>query len=106
MHKLGMTWDEAIRAATWVAWRSIRNMYWDNKEGQDELERYRTGRWQDERLGDNEVAVGCLFPGFAADIIATDGDLANDFAKAVSPESISFVMKGGVVYKLDNVSRC
>lgn len=106
MHRLGMTWDEVIRAATWVAWRSIRPMYWDSKEGQDELEHYRTSRWHDQRLGDNEVAVGCLFPGFAADIIATDGDLVNDFATAVSPESISFVMKAGVVYKRNKVPCC
>ncbi|KAI0803227.1 hypothetical protein BC629DRAFT_1581094 [Irpex lacteus] len=37
--------------------------------------------------------------GFAADIIATKGDLERDFNNAIDEESIVFVMKGGRVYK-------
>ncbi|KZT44304.1 hypothetical protein SISSUDRAFT_1012401 [Sistotremastrum suecicum HHB10207 ss-3] len=37
--------------------------------------------------------------GFAADIVASSGDLENDFSHAVSPSAITFVMKGGRVFK-------
>ena len=54
----------------------------------------------------NDVPVGCIAPGFAADIFATNGDLERDCAKAVEARSICFVMKGGVVYKHDGMSFC
>jgi hypothetical protein len=81
-------------------------MYWDSAEGQAEIESYVKGRWQNQQLGDNDVAVGCIHPGFAADIIAIDGDLERDFERAVSAASVSFVMKGGKVYKKDGISFC
>jgi imidazolonepropionase-like amidohydrolase len=64
------------------------------------------GEWEDKVMLDNDVPVGCIAPGFAADIIVTDGDLEGDFEKAVEAQSICFVMKGGVVYKRDGVSCC
>ncbi|PVG01868.1 hypothetical protein CPB86DRAFT_812136 [Serendipita vermifera] len=106
MHRLGMDWKTAIHAATWRSWLCIRNMYWDSDEGHAELESYAKGHWQNQQLGDNDVAVGCIHPGFAADIIAIDGDLERDFQKAISPGSVSFVMKAGKVYKQDGISRC
>jgi hypothetical protein len=48
------------------------------------------------------MCLGCIAPGFAANIIATDGD----FEKAVEARAICFVMKGGVVYKRDGISFC
>ncbi|KAH7886385.1 hypothetical protein F5I97DRAFT_1810064 [Phlebopus sp. FC_14] len=42
--------------------------------------------------------------GFAADIIATSGDLEADFDGAITAASIKFVMKGGKVFKRDGVS--
>ena len=50
-------------------------------------------------VGDNEVPFGAVQRGFAADIIATSGDLENDFENAVDRRAIVFVMKGGTVYK-------
>ena len=52
-------------------------------------------------VGDNEVPFGVLRRGFAADIIATSGDLENDFERAVDKDSIVFVMKGGRIFKRD-----
>jgi imidazolonepropionase-like amidohydrolase len=56
-------------------------------------------------MGDNEVPFGYIARGFAADIIASSGDLlGNDeqgFDDAVSPEKVVFVMKAGKVYKSD-----
>lgn len=109
MHKLGISWEDVIRAATWTAWLCVRGMYWDSEEGRKELEGYvhdDDSGWKDKVMLDNDVPVGCIAPGFAADIIATDGDLEGDFGKAVEAGSICFVMKGGVVYKRDGLSCC
>ena len=64
------------------------------------------GQWEDKVMLGNDVPVGCITPGFAADIIATDGDLEGESEKAVKARLISFVLKGGVVHKLDGVGYC
>jgi imidazolonepropionase-like amidohydrolase len=43
-----------------------------------------------------DKTVGTLAPGFEADIIAVDGDPTADITAVTR---VSFVMKGGVVYK-------
>lgn len=43
-----------------------------------------------------EGQIGCLEPGYMADVIAVPGDPFEDISVL---ESVSFVMKGGVVYK-------
>jgi hypothetical protein len=108
MYRLGTDWKDIIRASTWTSWICIRGLYWDSEEGNDELKACEnpSGGWLDKELKDNDVPVGCLFPGFAADIIATDGDFDKDFEDAVSPAAISFVMKGGVIYKQDGAVCC
>ncbi|KAJ7476656.1 hypothetical protein FB451DRAFT_1396896 [Mycena latifolia] len=50
-----------------------------------------------ESEGDNAVRFGCVRPGWAADIVGLDGDIAADFASTV--RRVEFVMKGGRVYK-------
>ncbi|KAJ7489117.1 hypothetical protein FB451DRAFT_1024217 [Mycena latifolia] len=50
-----------------------------------------------ESEGDNTVRFGCVRPGWAADIVGLDGDVAADFATTV--HRVEFVMKGGRVYK-------
>ena len=57
-------------------------------------------------MGDNDVPFGVVRKGFAADIIATSGDLERDFDNAVDQKSIVFVMKGGKVYKRDGRELC
>ena len=54
-------------------------------------------------VGDNEVPFGLVRRGFAADLIATSGNLDSDFEGAVSPDAISFVMKLGRIYKRDGM---
>ncbi|CAG8682463.1 16593_t:CDS:2 [Acaulospora colombiana] len=66
-------------------------MYWDSDEGHAELESYANGQWQNCQLGDNDVAVGCIHPGFGADIIAIEGDVEEDFEHAISAGSVSFM---------------
>lgn len=70
MVKYGMTPAEAIRSATSLA---------------------------AEALG-KEKSLGRIKPGFAADVIAVDGDPLSDVAVL---EKIGFVMKDGVVYRND-----
>jgi hypothetical protein len=132
-------WKKIIVAATWTSWLSVRNRYWDSKEGQEELKSYAEldstnqtygPNYSDDTnssdtlndfrnitdakdpfekfdriMGDNEVPLGCIAPGFAADIIATDGNLETDLELAVTHRKISFVMKNGVVYKKDGIPR-
>ncbi|MFW6084075.1 MAG: amidohydrolase family protein [Gemmatimonadota bacterium] len=45
-----------------------------------------------------EDRIGAIAPGFAADIIAVDGDPIQDIATL---RNVRFVMKGGVIYKRD-----
>ncbi|KAG8727401.1 hypothetical protein FRC11_013304 [Ceratobasidium sp. 423] len=100
MHSLGMPAVRVLQAATLVGWRCVRSMDWDTQWGEQRLS---TQMKEAAPMGDNEVPFGYLARGFAADIIATSGDLVgNDergFDDAVSPENIVFVMKGGKVYK-------
>lgn len=106
LHRMGVDWERTIRAGTWLSWLCVRNSFWDSEEGEGELRAYEEGTWENKRLADNDVAAGCIYPGFAADIVATDGDLEEDFENAISPAAISFVMKAGKVYKLGGVPCC
>ncbi|KIM20134.1 hypothetical protein M408DRAFT_334125 [Serendipita vermifera MAFF 305830] len=111
MHRLGIPWRDILRSATWTSWLTVRGSYWETDNGQEELASFgRTSEdaslWVDRRMEDNDVPVGCIAPGFAADIIATGEDLAQRFEKAVDAAAIEFVMKGGVVYKRDGLSCC
>jgi imidazolonepropionase-like amidohydrolase len=47
-------------------------------------------------LLDQPKRLGAIAPGFAADIIAVDGDPLADIKQL---EAVKFVMKDGVVYK-------
>ena len=49
------------------------------------------------RMGDK---IGSIAPGYEADIIALDGDPLKDITAV---RRVSFVMKGGVVYKAQNL---
>lgn len=108
MYRLGTNWKDLIRAVTWNSWLCVRGLYWESEEGKAELMSYEGPSllWAEKEMQDNDVPVGCISPGFAADIIATDGDLENDFENAVSQAAISFVMKAGTVYKQNGTSCC
>ncbi|KDQ20345.1 hypothetical protein BOTBODRAFT_27767 [Botryobasidium botryosum FD-172 SS1] len=101
MVKLGADWREVLKWATLGGWECVRGMQWEGKEGERRLrtlvELQESGSCP--RMRDNDVPFGAIRPGFAADIIATSGDLSTDFFSAIEPESIPFVMKGGRVYK-------
>jgi len=104
MYELGMGWREVLRAVTLVSGELVVGMEWKG-EGKDEklqrlVELARKGD-NSAKLGANALPLGLIKPGYAADIIATKGDLERDFVGAIQPESITFVMKGGKVYKKD-----
>ncbi|THH31033.1 hypothetical protein EUX98_g3170 [Antrodiella citrinella] len=101
MVRLGAPWQHVLGWGTLGGWECIRSMRWEGQQGVERLQRVEQ-LGEDARLvGDNEVPFGALRKGFAADIIATAGDIANNFEHAVDKGSIVFVMKGGRVYKRD-----
>ncbi|KAL5533824.1 hypothetical protein ACEPAG_284 [Sanghuangporus baumii] len=104
MVRLGADWREVLRWATLGGWECVRSKEWEGLRGKERLERIEELREGRSVVGDNEVPFGVIRKGFAADLIATTGDLENDFDKAVAPGSISFVMKMGKVYKKDGVA--
>lgn len=99
MHELGADWREVLQWCTLGGWECVRSMRWEGAEGDSRMRRIEECREDARVVGDNEVPFGVLKKGFAADIVATSGDLEKDFAAAVNKMSILFVMKGGKVYK-------
>lgn len=101
MVRLGADWKKVLRWVTLGGWRCVRSMAWEGKEGERRLAN--VGRMSEVAtvVGDNEVPFGVLKKGWAADIVATQGDLEKDFAKAVDWRSIGFVMKAGRIYKMN-----
>jgi len=102
MVKLGADWREVLKWATLGGWECVRGTQWEGKEGKRRIKMLATLQENGPcpRMRDNDVPFGAIRPGFAADIIATSGDLSSDFFTAVESQSIKFVMKGGQVYKI------
>lgn len=101
MVRLGADWREVLQWGTLGGWKCLRSMAWEGPEGERRLRAVESGtEVADPRIvGDNEVPFGAIRKGWAADIIATSGNLTEDFAEAVSKERIFFVMKGGQIFK-------
>ncbi|KAA1467791.1 hypothetical protein DENSPDRAFT_770657 [Dentipellis sp. KUC8613] len=101
MVQLGADWRRVLRWATLGGWRAVRSTAWEGPQGLARVER--VGEMREDRrvVGDNEVPFGVVKRGWAADIIATAGDLEGDFEGAVGRDNIVFVMKAGKVYKKD-----
>ena len=101
MVRLGADWRRVLRWATLGGWHCVRSMAWKGDAGKERMKKV-AGLGEDPRVvGDNEVPFGLIKRGWAADLIATSGDLENAFEDAVAKNSIVFVMKGGRVYKQD-----
>ncbi|KAG7451500.1 uncharacterized protein BT62DRAFT_984593 [Guyanagaster necrorhizus] len=66
-------------------WKCIRPINW--KGGQNGTS------------GDNDIWFGNVKAGWAADLVALEGNLEDDFEGTL--DRVSFVMRGGKVYKLD-----
>ncbi|KAH0837757.1 hypothetical protein J3R83DRAFT_5933 [Lanmaoa asiatica] len=98
MVRLGADWRKVLRWGTLGGWECVRSMGWEGRRGAGRLARAEAETGWD---GDNDVPFGAIRRGFAADVIATCGDVAGDFEGAVSAEGIRFVMKAGRVYKRD-----
>lgn len=99
MVRLGADWRQVLRWGTLGGWECIRSRAWEGPAGAERLARVEELRDDAQTVGDNEVAFGVIRRGFAADIVATKGDLEADFERAVDKDSIFFVMKNGRVYK-------
>jgi imidazolonepropionase-like amidohydrolase len=102
MVALGAPWATVLRWATLGGWECIRSMAWEGADGTARLaraERLEDGGEDARVVGDNEVPFGAVRRGWAADIIAVEGDLEDDFENAVSKDAVKIVMKGGRVFK-------
>ena len=99
MVRLGAGWPRVLRWATLGGWTAVRSAAWDGTAGAQRLARVAELSEAAAAVGDNEVPFGAVQRGFAADIIATAGDLERDFQAAVDKDSIVFVMKGGRIVK-------
>ncbi|KAI0373138.1 hypothetical protein BV20DRAFT_962930 [Pilatotrama ljubarskyi] len=99
MVRLGADWRQVLRWATLGGWQCIRSTAWEGAEGAARLAKVAELRESPALVGDNEVPFGVVSRGFAADIVATSGDLENDFENAVDKGNITFVMKAGKVFK-------
>ncbi|KAG9308993.1 hypothetical protein JVU11DRAFT_11297 [Chiua virens] len=98
MVRLGADWKKVLRWGTLGGWECVRSMGWEGRRGAARLARVGDSQgWG----GENEVPFGAIRRGFAADVIATCGDVEGNFESAVSAESVRFVMKAGRVYKRD-----
>ncbi|KAI0658376.1 hypothetical protein C8Q70DRAFT_917802 [Cubamyces menziesii] len=100
MVRLGADWRLVLRWATLGGWQCVRSMRWEGKEGAARLAWLGILQEAAAAVGDNEVPFGIVKKGFVADIIATRGDFRTDFENAVDKANITFVMKGGRIYKL------
>ncbi|CDO73387.1 hypothetical protein BN946_scf185013.g21 [Trametes cinnabarina] len=101
MVRLGADWKHVLRWATLGGWQCVRSMAWEGAEGAARLARISKLQESPGVVGDNEVPFGVIKRGFAADIVATRGDLEQDFERAVDKSHITFVMKGGRIFKQD-----
>lgn len=99
MVRLGADWRQVLRWGTLGGWECIRSTRWEGEVGRKRVAGIGKLEETPETVGDNEVPFGAVRRGFAADLIATTGDLAGDFEGATSASSIVFVMKGGRIYK-------
>ncbi|PBL03140.1 hypothetical protein ARMGADRAFT_978056 [Armillaria gallica] len=86
MVRLGAPWKTVLRWATLGGWKCIRPMNWEEDH-------------QNGATGDNDIRFGNVKAGWAADLVALDGNLEDDFEGTL--DRVSFVMRGGKVYKLD-----
>lgn len=101
MVSLGADWRYVLRWATLGGWQCVRSASWEGTQGAARLALVGEMLEHAREVGDNEVPFGVIRRGFAADIVATTGDLENAFENAVDKSSITFVMKGGKVFKRD-----
>ncbi|KAL6304831.1 hypothetical protein BKA93DRAFT_781641 [Sparassis latifolia] len=101
MVRLGADWRAVLSWGTLGGWELVRSMDWEGEKGRARLARVEELAEDARVVGDNEVPFGAVRKGFAADIVATTGNLESDFAGAVDKAAITFVMKGGRVYKRD-----
>ncbi|KAH9885438.1 hypothetical protein C8Q73DRAFT_749218 [Cubamyces lactineus] len=100
MVRLGADWRLVLRWATLGGWQCVRSMRWEGQEGAARLAWVPAMQESAAAVGDNEVPFGIVKKGFVADIVATRGDLQRDFENAVDKSNITFVMKGGKIFKM------
>lgn len=87
MVRLGANYKRVLRWCTLGGWKCLRPASW------------KTSREGTGGNGDHDQYFGAIKPGWAADLIALEGDIEQDFEGTL--DRVSFVMRGGKVYKRD-----
>ncbi|KAF5360147.1 hypothetical protein D9758_011341 [Tetrapyrgos nigripes] len=90
MVRLGADWRKVLRWGTLGGWECIRPMGWKELDQESGL---------GVSLGDNDVKFGKIEKGWAADLIALEGDIEKDFEATL--DRVMFVMKMGNVNKIN-----
>ncbi|KAJ7485834.1 hypothetical protein FB451DRAFT_65783 [Mycena latifolia] len=105
MVKLGADVCAVLNWATLGGWKCVRSLAWEGKDGEARIARIPECAEDARVVGDNDVPFGAIRRGYTADIIATTGDIttAGGFEQAVNKDSITFVMKGGRIYKYNGL---
>lgn len=123
MIEYGADWREVLKWATIGGWECIRGMDWEGRVGESRLKGFEAAvAAEDEQtafeeigeawpLGDNDIPLGAIRPGFAADLIGLDVDLLTGGGPALvaslggygisTPQKAGFVMKAGRIYRMD-----
>jgi len=99
MFRAGASWSRVLQAATLGGWQCIRGLDWEGPNGKSRLERIHLLKEDRRVVGENDMPFGVIRKGFAADLIAICESVPDNFERAISPSSVTFVMKGGIVYK-------
>ena len=123
MVELGADWRDVLRRSTLGGWECVRPMSWDASERLEAFAAAASASYvaptEDEEgiwkgmdewpLRDNDVPLGAIRPGYAADLVGFKGDLLiggkEAFMEAFGGEEsrVDFVMKAGKVYKARGV---
>ncbi|TRM58816.1 hypothetical protein BD626DRAFT_510651 [Schizophyllum amplum] len=103
MRRLGAPWEKVLSWCTFGGYRCIIGGRVDPeaKTGKQLVDEVVMGVKQGT-LGPNEIPFGVIRAGWAADIVGLRGVVdgpADEFERAVSKDSVDFVMKAGVIYK-------
>ncbi|KAF9478898.1 hypothetical protein BDN70DRAFT_879394 [Pholiota conissans] len=111
MRSLGAGWAQVLSWATYGGWKCVRGMDWEGPGGERRMQALEIGlagllgKCHNPAYNKGElergVPFGAIRAGWAADLVGVVGTLdgsIEDFEKALTT-GVSFVMKGGKIYK-------
>ncbi|RDB26525.1 hypothetical protein Hypma_005642 [Hypsizygus marmoreus] len=105
MRRLGAGWETVLSWATLGGWECVRGREWEGDLGKERIRAAEEGVAARGALGkanlERGVPFGIIRKGWAGDLVGIEGVLDGDdaqFEQAVT-NGVTFVMKGGTIYK-------